>query len=862
MKRLTLVLAMIALGACTQKTASRLPPLPETSATPQSPRVSGAVLTSQRRDQPLVALGGGRAVSPAMRQAALASAEPMTLNFVDADVREIARTILGEGLKVPYTIDPLVRGTATIRSEKPLEGDQLLSTLQTLLAQNGATLVVQDGLYRVTPINTNGASGPVLGEGDVGAGTVMVPLAYASARDLAKVLEPFVGVGGKVAADPSRNVLLVSGEPTARAGLVDLIRMFDTDVLRRQSYAVFPVSNGDASAAANDLAQIMGAAGEGPLSGVVRVTPLKRANAVLVVAPQPQYITQARRLFSMVDRARDASARTWHVYFVQNGQVSDLERVLQRAFIGERAVGTSAEAQGQTAPGLESSIFTSPGMAQGGGTGSMAGAPIMNSGTGGAGTVTNTPVQGTGQVGSGAALATGAANPLEPPSVLAPTTEPLSQPTGDAGQGAENRIRIIGNRANNALLIYSTPEEQQTIEAMLRKIDILPLQVRIDATIAEVTLNDNLRYGTQFFFQNAGIATTLSGLTSGAIVGDFPGFVLSRGTGSARFAISALQDVSDVRVLSAPQIVATDNQPAFLQVGDTVPYISQTAVSTQNPDAPIVNSIQYRDTGVILQVTPRVNSGGLVSLDIAQEVSDVTPTTTSGIDSPTFPQRRLKSRVVVEDGQTIGMAGLIRDTNTEGNAGIPVLKNIPIFGALFGTQDNTRRRTELLVMITPHVIHDQRDARALTEDLRQTLQQPALVPDQLNNLPPTGSANPNAAVGAPSAGTVVVPPRRPTEPTSALAPSALVAPVRPAPPGSAGIEIATTDNEAQALTASDAATRRNGDLLRGLTPRIEAANVDGAAKWRVRFVGLPDLKRADELCAKLRERGQQCSAFE
>jgi len=185
-------------------------------------------------------------------------------------------------------------------------------------------------------------------------------------------------------------------------------------------------------------------------------------------------------------------------------------------------------------------------------------------------------------------------------------------------------------------------------------------------------------------------------------------------------------------------------------VGDTVPYVTQTSVSTQNPDAPIVSSIQYRDTGVILQVTPRVNSGGLVSLDISQEVSDVVATKTSGIDSPTFPQRRIKSRVVVEDGQTIGMAGLIRDTNSEGNAGFPVLKDIPVLGTLFSTQSNTRARTELLVMITPHVIHDQRDARALTEDLRQSLQGPALVPKTLNNLKPTGSSNPNAAVGAPT----------------------------------------------------------------------------------------------------------------
>jgi general secretion pathway protein D len=306
-------------------------------------------------------------------------------------------------------------------------------------------------------------------------------------------------------------------------------------------------------------------------------------------------------------------------------------------------------------------------------------------------------------------------------------------------------MHIIANRRNNALLIYATSEEQSVVEAMLRKIDILPLQVRIDATIAEVTLNDLLQYGTQFFFKNGGLQGTLSNAANGSINGTFPGFVLMKTSSAVHYTLSALQAVTNVRVLSSPQVMVLDNEKAILQVGDSVPYLTQSSQSTVANSA-VINSVSYQETGVILQVIPRVNTGGLVTLEISQEVSDPITTNSSTINSPTFSERKVKSRVVIQDGQTVGLAGLIRDNTSEGNSGIPFLKDIPILGSLFSTQDNTRTRTELLVLITPHVIHDQRDARALTEDLRTTLSHAGLVPQELNTKGLSGSPNPNAVL--------------------------------------------------------------------------------------------------------------------
>jgi general secretion pathway protein D len=284
---------------------------------------------------------------------------------------------------------------------------------------------------------------------------------------------------------------------------------------------------------------------------------------------------------------------------------------------------------------------------------------------------------------------------------------------------------------------------------MLRKIDIIPLQVLIEATIAEVDLNDSLNYGTQFWFKTEHFSETLGtpgvtgfpSLTNLSFPSTSPYFILSK---MPHFALAALAGITKVKVLSAPQVMVLDNEPARLQVGQQVPVLTGTATSTITTTAPVVNSIDYHSTGVIMQVTPRVNSGGLVTLDIAQEVSDVAAAATNTVQgSPTFNDQIFRTRVAVQDGQTVGLAGLIRDNVSESNAGIPLVKDIPILSTLLSTQSNTRIRTELLVLITPHVVHDQRDARALTEDLRSQLINAGLVPQQLQRKGAPGLPNPN-----------------------------------------------------------------------------------------------------------------------
>jgi general secretion pathway protein D len=499
---LTVLLGLAPLVGCNHPSPpaiSALSPLPP-GATAAPPRINGSVGSPEALPPPQEAYG--TASQPGQpgssRQGASPAAGDISLDFADTDIREAVAQILSTILKVNYTIDPAVHGTATLQTVHPLARSELVPTLESLLAQNGAVLVTNGVSYRVVPIAqavATAASGAGM------AGAVVVPLRFASAEDLARVLQPYVGDGGKIAADPGRNALLVSGEPQAREGLIRLIQAFDVDVLARQSYALLPVSAGDVKDFASALQDAFRGQNGGALAGLVRVIPLSRINAVLVVSPQPRYIDEARRVYALIDRGRRQTVRSWHVYYLQNSHSEDAAYVLQQAFTPSNV---TAQPSGQNR-----SQQSQYGMGQAGGTiGSGGGFGGASGGFGGAGGgIGGGSGGGLGRSSlSGGITGGGLGQPLG--GQQQPGTSPLSvgqqppPPPPAAGQGnpllgglepggIEQRtdtLRVIPDDQNNAILVYGTEREQGTMEAMLRKIDILPLQVRIDAVIAEVTL--------------------------------------------------------------------------------------------------------------------------------------------------------------------------------------------------------------------------------------------------------------------------------------------------------------------------------------------------------------------------------------
>ncbi len=301
--------------------------------------------------------------------------------------------------------------------------------------------------------------------------------------------------------------------------------------------------------------------------------------------------------------------------------------------------------------------------------------------------------------------------------------KPQGQRSIQGNSTSHEKLRIRANLATNSLIIYGTDDEYRQIADLVQKLDVMPDQVLIEAVIAEVTLNDELRYGVQWFFDSrTGGTATFSDAGSGAVSSRFPGFAYAFSGNYIRVAMNALAAVTDIEIMASPQIITLDNQTATLQVGDQVPIVTQSAVSVDNPNAPIVNSVQFRDTGILLTVTPRVNDGDMVILEVAQEVSSAVPTQTSGIDAPTIQQRRFDSVVSIADGDTLALGGLIRTSRTVGNTGIPVLKDIPILGNAFSGKSDSRGRTELVIFMTPHIIRSREDARRANRHIQERLQ--------------------------------------------------------------------------------------------------------------------------------------------
>ena len=738
-----LLLAPVVLAGCATRTNSvpvgtgsvRTAPLPPPGVVAQ-PRLNADLGSPNTLAPAQLAAGTGVGISgiAIAESGAKLTGGDVKLDFSDTDLRDVVSQILGNILQVTYSIDPEVRGTVTFHSARPIPRLQLIPTLQTLLAENRATLIENNGVFRVAP--ESAAHVPSFAAADNGAGGSVVPLRYASAVELAKTLQPIIGAGARLAADPSRNAIIISGDPEARDALRALVESFDTDYLAGQSYALLPVPSGDAKDFATTLeAAFSGKSGEA-LSGLVKVLPMSHANAVLIVANNARYIADARRVYEMLARNQSATERSWHVYYLQNSQAEDIAYTLQMAFTPDNVTAQPESHQQNNASLTTSSSAIGGGGAQGASGTTGIGGGINGGMSGGA--------SGVGSTGGFGGLSVSGGSQQSQPTTNTGGANALIGNLEGGGNANKNEMRIIPNSQNNAVLIYATPAEYASVESMLQKIDLVPLEVRIDATVAEVDLNDNLNFGTQFFFKEGSVNETLSTASSGLASG-LPGFQVAAAARGVQATLSALKAVTTVHVLSSPELMVLDDQPASLQVGSLVPYLQSSAQSTLTSTSDIINSVAYQPTGVLLQVTPRVNNDGQVTMDISQEVSSVaTGTTTNGLNSPTFNDRVVKTRVVVQDGQTVGIAGLISDNISKENTGIPYLRRIPYLGFLFGDQVNTRQRQELIVMITPHVVHDQRDALALTQDLKQQLPSAADMSPYRQGISADRSADPMA----------------------------------------------------------------------------------------------------------------------
>ena len=634
----------------------------------------------------------------------------VTLNFTDADIREVVRAIVGDILGLNYFIDSKVQGTVTVQTMRPLPRAAVLPTLERVLRADGAALVEDSGLVRVTPLETAAKGGPPqagAAQTALGTGVRIVPLHYLGAAQLGKLLDPFVPAGAVVQIDNAHNILILSGTREDMDGLADLVRTFDVDWLQRMSFALVPLRAGTAESIVNEMqAIISGAAGAEGAADALRLVPIERLNAILVITAQPRYLDWARQQIATLDTGSEDGAERTYIYHVQYGRASDLADVLTRVF-GDGTAAAAARPAAQPTNYLQSSAFGSGSMTTGG-LGSAAGG--ASGGLGIAAPLTN-----------GAGPGPGAPQAPQQSAAIAPAATAASSAPEQPGAPGRAAIRIVTDERNNAIVIATTAREYRRVEEALRRLDVKPLQVVIEATIAEVTLNDELQFGLQWFFRQRNSSAALTNVTTGTPSQVFPGFSYMLSEANVQVVLNALSSITNVNVISSPQLMVLNNETAQLQVGQQVPVPVQQQQSVSTPEAPLVNTINYLNTGVILSVTPRANATGEVTLDIEQEVSDVATTTTAGLNAPTINERRVKSTVSVESGESVALGGLISNSVTKNRSAVPLLGDIPVIGALFRNDDNTTTRTELLVLIAPRIIQSTSDARAATEDLERRM---------------------------------------------------------------------------------------------------------------------------------------------
>lgn len=679
----------------------------------------------------------------------------ITLNFVNADVRDVAKAVLGDYLQLNYEIAANTAGVVTIQTSKPLAKAQVLPALEQALGLAGLALVHSNGIYEIMPLadahKQAGANAPARVTNTLGYGMEVVHVKYVGAQALAKLLEPISNAEGTIRVDATRNDLIIEGTAQQRENLIEDIGLFDTDWLAGMHFQLFEPKYMDADELAKELNDLIGGT-DSPVANVVRFVPLNRLNAVLVISPQEKYVDQMRGWVQRLDRPGEGNDKKIYVYRVQNGRASDISATLLKTLFGSSSSEQpTQQSQGGTQQSSTSSSgFNNSNSGLGGGlngsnSGSSGTSGTSNFGNAGLGQTSNTGGSNSNtNTGTGSSNATNLASRANNPATpFQPVTTPINQ-GGGAGYGKyetvggvsrENfgTVNITADETNNALVILATPREYAVIQDALRELDVAPLQVLLEAAIAEVTLDNTTRYGFQYFYKpnstpNSTSSFTLTNGTTNAITAAaplaaaLPGFSYMFSNGNSLQAVlSAISTITHVDVLSAPEVLVLNNQTAKLDVGDQVPIVTATSTSTIDTNAPQVNSVQYLSTGVILQVTPRVNKGGMVMMDIDQQVAEPTSTTTSSINSPTIQQREIASSVSVADGETIALGGLFSNQITKGKSGIPFLQDIPYLGHLFTNTSDSIHRDELMVLITPHVVDDMKKARAVTDELRHKL---------------------------------------------------------------------------------------------------------------------------------------------
>ena len=636
------------------------------------------------------------------------------LKFEDAPLADVVHVVMREIAKVNYVLHPPINGAVTLATQGNVTGDHAILLLEYALQANGY-LIAQDtrGTYHIGKPEVIKAIVPAVRQLvknsplPPGYGAIIIPLTYIGAAEMATILRPLAPPDAILRVDPLRNMLVMVGNRTQAEGWLEMVSTFDVDLLKGMSVGVFPlkhISAKDIDSALRALTTVSSAAPAASaatvpqraatanpagttatpintsLFGTLRIFPMESLNSVLVVTPRAAYLDEARQWIEKLDKpGLNSSESQLFVYPVQNGSAVHLASVLNGLF------GVTTTGSG----------------------------PVANSG------VSPSLGQTSGSTASSGTLSGGS-----PTALSSNAGRSNIQGSGITSIALNSGLRVVADEVNNAVLVYSNAGEYAKVESTLKRLDVPPTQVMIEASIIEVTLTDELKYGLQWVFSDratnglsgTGILSTVAGAALAAAPAGFS-YTLRNSLGDVRAVLNALAEKSLVKVISSPSLMVLNNHTASIVVGNQQPIrVGETITTGGN----ITTNIQYKDTGISLSVTPSVNSGNMVTMQLNQSVNDV-----GQVDVATgqrsFLQRQIGSKVAVRSGETLVLGGLIKDNATSGKSGLPWLQDIPLLGNLFGANTTNNNRTELLVIITPQVVRSDTDLRELTATMRSKM---------------------------------------------------------------------------------------------------------------------------------------------
>ena len=641
---------------------------------------SGAVAGTETASpvQPRISAGNGMLINERAASEPppnLGSTGQATFNFEGESLNAVVKAILGDLLQQNYVIAPGVQGTVTLATPKPVSAAQALSLLEMVLGWNNARLVWSDGRYNVVPADqaVAGNLSPRTGAAADARGYEVraIPLRYISASEMEKLLKPYARDRAIVQVDSARNMIVVAGTRAELQNYLRTIEIFDVDWLAGMSVGVYPLQSGDAGKMVTELEKVFGEGGKTPLSGMFRFMPLDAQNAVMVISPQAAYLKEIEGWIERMDAGGDGARL--YVYEVKYMKAADLAEQLASVFGG--GGGQRPANDVSLMPSLE---------------------PVEVR-------TTDDPTQQ-------------ASRPLSAaPAASAPATLNVD---GD-------QVNVSAVAESNSLLVRASPPHWESIRRAIDQLDAMPLQVHIEAQVVEVKLTGELSYGVSWFFGNAISAANQAAANS---LNDWrnTGTSIEPATNGSNFTfigpsaqaiLKTLDSVSDLRVLSAPSVLVRNNVEADFSSGTQIPVASTIINNGGNTNTDNTYSqVQFRQTGVSLRVRPRVSSNGMVFMEITQDVSSPSASGPVIGGNISVDNRKLHTEVAVQTGETVVLAGLIKTEQGKGSSGIPYLSRIPVVGALFGSQNQTNNREEVLVLITPTVVRDPSEARKLTDE--------------------------------------------------------------------------------------------------------------------------------------------------